>query len=115
MALLLIQAAPSWNTQIGQKSDIALIVTVNESTGEPVAGLQEENFNVFESAGTIGPERSRLISPLAAFAEHPSGGAPGTYMLGVDGGGKWGGSVAIFIVDVATGSDRGRALTSVRF
>ena len=65
--------------------------------------------------GTIGPETSREVTPFFAFAEHPSSGAPGAYMIGVDGGGKWGGSIAIFIVDVESGGERGRVMTSVRF
>lgn len=50
-----------------------------------------------------------------AFQEHPNGGAPGAYMIGADGGGKWGGSIAISIVDVESGGERGRAMTSIRF
>jgi hypothetical protein len=36
-------------------------------------------------------------------------------MLGVNGDGEWGGNVAISIVDVESGGERGRAMTSVRF
>lgn len=115
MAVLSIEAEPSWNTTLAQKSDIALVVTVNDSAGAPVSGLQAEDFKVYESAGTVGPERSRQVTPLPFFQEHPAGDAPGAYAIGVDGGGKWGGSIAIFIVDVHAGGDVGRAVTSVRF
>jgi hypothetical protein len=116
MTLLFVKAAPAWNTEAADRSDIALVVTVNQSNGDAVTGLQEDNFKVFESASTVGPDRSRQITPFAGFREHPAGDAPGAYMIGVDGGGRWirtGGP--IFIIDVEAGGDRGRAMTSVRF
>jgi hypothetical protein len=112
---LRLQASASWNTAAGHDSDVALVITVNQSNGDPLASLQQSDFKVYETAGTIGPETSREVTPFFAFAEHPSSGAPGAYMIGVDGGGKWGGSIAIFIVDVESGGERGRAMTSVRF
>jgi hypothetical protein len=118
MALLLVHAEPAWNAAVGTESDVGLVVTVNQSsTGDPVTGLLESNFKVFESAGTVGPDRSREILPLFSFAEHPSGDAPGAYGFGVGGGGKWtpGQAGPIFIIDVEAGGDRGRAMTRVRF
>ena len=116
MAVLSVLAAPAYNPSVGSQSGVALVVTVNDATtGDPVTGLQETNFTAFGSAaGAVGPDRSEKLR-LLNFNEHPPGDAQGAYLLGaMHGGGDWG-LTPVFIIDVATGADRGRAMTSIRF
>jgi len=75
MAGLVVRAAPSWNRQLGIGSHVALVVTVNEGTGAPVAGLQASDFHVFDAGGHGGIEDSPAISPFESFREHSAGGA----------------------------------------
>jgi hypothetical protein len=119
MAGLVVRAAPSWNPQLGVQSDVAIVVTVNDGTGDPVTGLQASNFHVFDAGGHGPIEDSRAIAPFHHFGEHQAGGAQGAYTIGL-GGGWLGGRLApppmpIIIVDVTSGVDRGRAVTEVRF
>ena len=115
MPNLHVRAEPAWNSSAGVESVVALVVTVNDSSAAPVTGLSETDFKVCESAGTVGPDRSREISPLIGFSEHPSGDAPGAYGFGVGGGWTLGQAGPIFIIDVEVGGDRGRAMTRVQF
>jgi hypothetical protein len=113
MAALAVRAAPSWNAQIGMTSHVALVVTVNRGTGDPVTGLQASNFHVFDAGGHSGIEDSRPIASFEAFHEHEAGGAQGAYTIGLGGG--FIGQMPIIIVDVTAGADHGRAMTQVRF
>jgi hypothetical protein len=45
-----VQASASWNTAAGHDSDVALVITVNQSNGDPLAGLQQSDFKVYETA-----------------------------------------------------------------
>jgi hypothetical protein len=113
MAALSVRAAPSWNAQIGMTSHVALVVTVNRGSGEPVTGLQANNFRVFDAGGHGGIEDSRQFTSFEAFHEHSTAGAHGAYTLGLGGG--FVGQMPIIIIDVTSGSDHGRAITQVRF
>jgi hypothetical protein len=117
MAVLSVRAAPDWNPSAGNQSSVALVVTVNQpGTGDPVTGLGDKDFTVFVSSGPVNPEQSVEIN-LQSFAEHPAGGAEGAYALGLGHGPSqdWGPTPPIFIIDVRSGADRGRAMTTIRF
>lgn len=113
MAALSVRAAASWNAQLGMNSHVALVVTVNRGSGEPVTGLQASNFQIFDAGGHGGIEDSRNFASFEAFHEHQSTGAHGAYTIGLGGG--FVGQMPIIIVDVTSGNDRGRAMTQVRF
>ncbi|HWH55329.1 MAG TPA: hypothetical protein VNT04_07090 [Gaiellaceae bacterium] len=113
MAALSVRAAASWNAEIGMTSHVAIVVTVNRGTGEPVTGLQASSFHVFDAGGHGGIEDSRPIASFEAFREHQTTGAHGAYTIGLGGG--FVGQMPIIIVDVTSGADRGRAMTQVRF
>jgi hypothetical protein len=113
MAALSVRAAASWNAQLGMTSHVALVVTVNHGGGDPVTGLQESNFRVFDAGGHGGIDDSRQFTSFEAFREHSAAGAHGAYTIGLGGG--FVGQMPIVIVDVSNGSDHGRAMTQIRF
>jgi hypothetical protein len=113
MAGLSVRATASWNAQLGMNSHVALVVTVNRGTGEPVTGLQASNFHVFDAGGHGGIEDSHAFTSFEHFGEHQPAGAHGAYTIGLGGG--FVGQMPIIIVDVSRGADHGRAMTQVRF
>ena len=113
MAVLSIQAGALWNRAASPPPGrgFALLVSVVDSYGRPVAGLAESDFAiaVFDKYPQAPP--SALPTTVSDFGE--TGSPSGVYGMGISGLNQYSDAEAVVVIDVASGSDTGRGLLNI--